>query len=103
LLQEQQGKDEVTLNEPDLEKPEKPKPATVDDARQRIIEKYNNIRRLPGLLPCSVWKSLLLWTFVLTSVNLAKPLDVLAQCIIGTFIRYVVYMQPCPINKNKHV
>jgi len=49
LSQEQQGKDEVTINEPDLEKPEKPKPATVDDARQRIIEKYNNIRRLPGL------------------------------------------------------
>ena len=48
MLQEQQGKDEVTLNEPDLEKPEKPTPATVDDARQRIIDKYNNIRRLPG-------------------------------------------------------
>jgi len=53
MLQEQQGKDEVTLNEANLEKPEKPKPATVDDGRQRIIEKYNNIRRLPGLWPCS--------------------------------------------------
>ena len=43
------------------------------------------------------------WTFVLTSVNLAKPLDVLAQCIISPLIRYVVYMQLCPINKNKHM
>jgi len=56
LLQEQQGKDEVTLNEPDLDKPEKPKPITVDDARQRIIEKYNNIRRLPGLMLYPVQK-----------------------------------------------
>jgi len=58
FLQEQRGKDEVTLNEPDLEKPEKPKPATVDDARQKVIDKYNNIRRLPGLLLCCVWKLL---------------------------------------------
>jgi len=50
----------VTLNEPDLEKPEKPKPATVADARQRIIDKYNNIRRLPGLSLYFMRKLLLL-------------------------------------------
>ena len=54
LFQEQQGKDEVTLSEPNLEKPEKPKPTSADDARQSIIEKYNKIRRLPGLMLCPV-------------------------------------------------
>lgn len=45
---EQQGKDEAILNEIDLPKPEKPTPVTLYDARQKILTKYNEIRRQPG-------------------------------------------------------
>ena len=46
--EEQINKDQEILDEDDIEKPEKPQSNFGAEARERIVEKYDEIRRKPG-------------------------------------------------------
>ena len=62
--EEQVNHDQQVIDEPDLAKPDKPESSFGPEARERIVAKFQEIRRLPGKQP---WSHTLLHTVILCS------------------------------------
>ena len=62
--EEQVNHDQQVIDEPDLAKPDKPESSFGPEARERIVAKFQEIRRLPGKQP---WSDTLLHTVILSS------------------------------------
>lgn len=48
LIKEQEQEDLDLLNAPQMEKPKKPTTIDKEDIRQKVVDLYGKIRRLPG-------------------------------------------------------